>query len=286
MDVLMCAGPDDVRGLFPVALRLLMEHCPWVSRVHVVTPETTTAREASLALPELWRRRIIVHHDEKLAGARGMALPGWFRQQYIKLHADVVCESENMVCVGADSLVLDAVHEGDFLSGSMPILRYFRYDFEAPHLSFERDRVLNVAGLLQVAPARSYGPGDFICDFFPMKLSYLRLLRAHLDTLYGMDGLYSVLEGMGPAARPDNRFGEWTMYSVFVLDVLSAIVPLRQAEADWARQVHSAKDMLREKRYSARIVHFAQEPGGTRAVLADLVSTGRLRRELVATLVR
>ncbi len=280
----MCAGADDVRGLFAVALGLLLENCPWVSAIHVVTPEPEAAREASAPLPAPWRRRIAFHHDRELAGARGMSLPGWFRQQYIKLHADRVCESESLVCVGADSLVLEPVHERDFLSASIPILRYFRYEGAAPHLYFERVRVLNAAGLLQTKPERSFLPGDFICDFFPMKLSHLRSLRAHLDTLYGADGLYSILERLGPAAKPDNRFGEWTMYSVFVLDVLHESVPLRLAEDNWARQVHSPHDMLKKKRYSARIVHFAQEPGGTRAVLADLISAGRLRRELVDTL--
>lgn len=284
MDVLMCAGPDDLRGLFRVSLRLLFEHCPWVRRVHVASPEPAAAREALRHLPAGCRRRMTFHADGELAGEWGRRLPAWFRQQYIKLHADLVCETPNLVCAGADSLVLDRIAETDLVHGSTPILRYFRYGHPAPHLYFERARVWNVAETLCVEPERAFLPGDFICDFFPMNATYLRALRAHLDSLYGADGLRGILERLGPALQPDNRFGEWSMYSVFVLDVLRALVPLRLAEKDWARQIHSHRDLLRPGRYSARLVHFAREPGGTRAVLADLASAGRLRRELVDTL--
>jgi hypothetical protein len=284
VDVLMCAGPGDVRGLFPLSLRLLLENCSWAGRVHVATPEPAAARQALGTLPAPWWRRIAFHQDGELAGTRGMELPGWFRQQYIKLHADLICETGNLICTGADSLVLDPIHEHELIRGSMPVLRYFRYEFAAAHLYFERARVLNVAGLLGVDPERSFLPGDFICDFFPMSASHLRSLRAHIDALHGVDGLRRILARMGPVISPDNRFGEWSMYSVFVLDVLKARVPLELAERDWARQIHSRRDMLRAGRYSARLVHFAQEPGGTQAVVADLVSAGRLRRELVDTL--
>src|SRR5205807_82996 len=61
-----------------------------------------------------------------------------------------------------------------------PRLRFFRYAHPAPHLAFERCRVLNVAALLGVSPERSFVPGDFICDLFVMQRSTLAGLRDHL----------------------------------------------------------------------------------------------------------
>lgn len=280
IDVLLCAGPGDIHGLFPLCLRLLFANCRWVGRVHIVTPDPEAARPAIATLQASDRERISLHADRDLVGDRGMALPGWFRQQYIKLNADAVCATENLVCLGADALILEPVKPDDFIAGSLPVHRYFRYEHPARHLYFERERILNVARLISLNPARSFLPGDFICDFFPMNRSHLRALRDHIDGLYGPDGLGSRLALLGPESRPDNRFGEWSIYTVFVLDGLGADVALRLGELDWARQVHSRHDMLRDDRYAARIVHFVQEPGGTDAVIADLVATGRLRREL------
>lgn len=278
--MLICVGPGDLHGLFPLSLRLLLSHCPWVSTIRIVTPQPAKVQEILAQSPRTEGSRITLHADNEVAGPRAMALPGWFRQQYIKLWADAICATENFVCLGADALILEPVEPGDFLAGEEPLLRFFRYEKPARHLYFERTRVLNVAAQLELEPARSFLPGDFICDFFPMNRAHLQALRAHLDRLYGPDGLGSLLTRLGPVAPPDNRFGEWTMYAVFILDGLQAGT-LRLAERDWARQVHSANDLLQPDRYAARIVHFAHEPGGTEAVTADLVASGKLRRELV-----
>lgn len=279
MDVLMCAGPTDVHGLFPVALRLVDQHCPWLRRVHVVTPAPELARSALSTTQAALHKRVMIHADHDVAGTRAMSLPGWFRQQYIKLHADMVCDTEKFVCVGADTLVLDPVVEDDLIRDELPLLRYFRYEQSTPHLNFERTRVRNVARQLAVEPSRALPPGDFICDVFPMAATHLRCLRTRLDALYGPGGLTELLERFGQRRGPDNRTGEWTMYAVFILDVLAARPQLRLAGRDWAVQIHTPADMARPGWHAARIIHFVHEPGGARAVLAHLVAAGRLGRE-------
>lgn len=276
MDVLMCVGPEDVDGLFPIALQLLGKHCSWVRTAHVVCPEPSRARRqirrlGSISLPE-WT----VHHDQEIVGTRGMALPGWIRQQLIKLLGDRVCKTENFVCVGADALILEDLGVSDLVWGNLPILRAHRYSYPNRHLFFERARVLKVAKLLGVEPLRSFLPGDFVCDVFTMHGAHLQALRAHFVTRFGPEGLLRVLRDLGEREGADNRFGEWSTYSVFVLDVLGLRSRLSVGEPRWAKQIHSTTDLLRPDRYSARIVHFAQQPNGIRAVIADLVAAGRL----------
>lgn len=274
VDVLMCAGRADVHGLFEVTLQLVDRHCAWARRIHVVTPDPRAARER--LAPHRLRHDVVVHADGHVVPEHATRLPGWFRQQYVKLHADLICGTEQVVCIGADALVLDPITEHDLYRDGRPVLRFFRYDEPTPHLHFERTRILNVAAQLAARPTRTFLPGDFICDVFPMSAAHLRGLRSHLDSMYGPDGLARVLGALGEPQRPDNRTGEWSMYAVFVLDVLRDSTPVRLADRGWARQIHIADDLARSEPYGARIVHFVHEPGGAAALLADLVDAGRL----------
>ncbi|MPZ66986.1 MAG: hypothetical protein GEU83_16225 [Pseudonocardiaceae bacterium] len=270
----MCAGPADVHGLFETAVRLVDRHCPWARSIHIVAPQPHAARER-IALHRL-SHRPVVHADQEVVPEPVMHLPGWFRQQYVKLHADLVCGVEQVVCIGADTLVLDPIAEHDLYRDGLPLLRFFRYDEPNPHLPFERTRVLNVAAQLATQPDRTFLPGDFVCDVFPMADSHLHALRSHLDRLHGPDGLARVLGALGQPRRQDNRTGEWTMYAVFVLDALRDSTALLLADRGWAQQIHTAADLARSAPYSAHIIHFVHEPGGTAAVLADLEKSGRL----------
>ena len=273
-DVLMCAGPADVRGLLRVSLRLLLGQCPWVGHVHVITPEPERAR--SVVKGAYGMANVTVHADRDVCGARAVRLPGWFRQQYIKLHADRVCDTNVVVCVGADTLVLDPLDEHELVVRDEPVLRFFRYPEPAPHLNFERFRVRAVAELLRVEPGRSFLPGDFICDVFPFATEHLRALRAHVDAIYGPDGLATLLEGLGVPRPPDGRFGEWTAYAVFVLDAAGCRPPLQLADPQWARQVHVPADLQRADVLQAHVLHLVHKPAGVTAMLNALSAAGRL----------
>lgn len=253
---------------------LVEKHCPWARAVHIVTPDPAAAR-AVLAAHRV-RSCAVIHADRDVAPANALRLAGWFRQQYVKLHADLVCGAEQVVCIGADTLVLDPIGEADLYRDDRPVLRFFGSDERVPHLRFERIRVLNVAAQLAAAPARTLLPGDFICDLFPMTASHLRALRSHLDRLHGSDGLTRILSRLGQPRCLDNRTGEWTMYAVFVIDVLRDGTPLQLADPDWACQIHTANDLAHHAPYTACIIHFVHEPGGTEAVLAALDQASRL----------
>jgi hypothetical protein len=205
-----------------------------------------------------------------------IGLPPWYRQQYIKLHADRVAAGEHFAVLGADTLLLDPIHRSDLMSANgTPRLRFFRYAHPARHLDFERSRVLNVATLLGVDPARSFLPGDFICDLFVMRRSVLVRLRDHLA---GSASLLGHLHSLGEPREEDSRFGEWTLYAVYALDVLDPGTALEFAGHGWFAQVHSANDLRRTGWHKAKIVHFAHAPDGATAVLRALADRSRLAR--------
>jgi Family of unknown function (DUF6492) len=278
LDVLVCAGRSDVGGLLASCLSLLFVNFEPLGRVHLITPETAAAERLLDRLSAAQRARISVRSDYDVCPeAAGMS--GWFRQQYLKLNADRIVERERVVCLGADTLLLERVTWEDLLDPEdRPFVRYFRYRWPNQHLDFERNRVLNVARLLRIRPVRSFLLGDFVCDLFLVEARVLRGLREHLAE---RAELADVLTGLGARIGPDNRFGEWTVYAVFVLDVLAGSgVRVRAAEPNYFGQIHSQHDLLRADGYRCKIVHFAQEPGGTGSVLADLAQAGRLPAEV------
>jgi hypothetical protein len=276
MEFVVCASPLDVAEWLPTSLRQLFHNCPWARRVHVVSPQLGPARTVADGLPVQWRRRTTVLTDSAVC-PEAAALYPWFRQQFIKLHADRVAAGERIVVLGADTLILDPVERSDLLAADgRPRLRFFRYAHPARHLAFERSRVLNVAAFLGVTPERSFVVGDFVCDLFVMQRSVLLSLRHHLAD---GGGLLDHLSSLGKRRGADNRFGEWTLYAVFVLDVLRADPPLELAEDTWFKQIHSANDLRRPGWHRAKIVHFAHAPGGPAAALRDLAGLSRLAVE-------
>ena len=121
-------------------------------------------------------------------------------------------------------------------------------------------------------PCCSFIPGDFICDLFLFDADVLRALRTRLAA---RRALGQVLHGFGPRQGPDNRFGEWTAYAVFCLDVIHADVRLAPSTPDFFGQIHSRWDLVRGDRFPSRVVHFVAEPNGAEAILDDLLRQGR-----------
>jgi hypothetical protein len=271
-EVVVFAGKQDLSVIFASALCCLASSCPWVERVTVVTP---SVRKALWELRSLRQRvglhlRVLADHE---VAPEASSLPSWFRQQYLKLSCDRIATTDNLVCLGADTLVLDSVHPEDLFEGSDPIIRYFTDRY--PHLDFERGRVANLASALRVAAPRAMRLGDFICDFFPMRAATLRSLRQFVSAQWE-GGLLDWLGSLGPRVHWDNRFGEWTLYALFLLDVGRQSVQLRNGSAErWACQIHSANDMSKPDRYEYRILHVATKDYAA-PVLADLRAAGRL----------
>lgn len=114
-------------------------------------------------------------------------------------------------------------------------------------------------------------PRRLICDLFLFDIETLRALRAHIAV---RTPLAELLARLGKRQGWDSRFGEWTAYAIFCLDVIEADIRVTPSTPAFFGQIHSRRDMERTDRYASHIVHFATEPGSTETVLADLVRDG------------
>lgn len=224
--------------------------------------------------------------DVEWLSRRELALPGWYRQQVIKLRAHRFCATPRFCCLGADTLLLGDITADDFVTGDgRPVLYYSRatslaqaaLGLEPLRRRYERGRVDHVARILGVEPRRARRYADFINDLFPFERDALEGLNAHLERRYGPEPYAALLGALGDG-RPDtnpfgnwtqNRFGEWTLYSVYVLDLLGAAVALRNAADGYLQQVHSARQ-LRLTRLDARVVHLVAKERDLGAVVAKI----------------
>jgi hypothetical protein len=193
--------------------------------------------------------------DNEWLSKREQELPGWYRQQVIKLRAYEFCLSPNFCNLGADTLLLQPITVDDLIAKDFPVLYYTPHLLPDPHIRYERERVDNVARILKVSGARAKRYGDFINDLFCFNRESLIALNDLLRDLYGPDYYVSLLHGLKTAPADQNKFGEWTLYSVYLLDYLQRDLALRSTRDGFLHQVHSHY-WLPFYRFDTKIVHF------------------------------
>ena len=285
IDTFVCVHERDLGPLFELVLRAYQRHFLPKGALILIANNLPKLRDfverAGLA------DGIVLSTDEEWLSRGELALPGWYRQQVIKLRAHRFCATERFCNLGSDTLLLDDIATGDFVADGRPVLYYSRattvgralLGLEPLRRRYERRRVEHVARILGVQPRRARRYADFINDLFCFEREYLEGLNAHLERRYGPDCYTQLLGALGDG-RPDtnpfgnwtqNRFGEWTLYSVYVLDQLKAEVILRNASAGYLLQIHSARQ-LRLSRFDSRVVHLVAKGFDLAAIEAKIAA--------------
>ena len=199
-------------------------------------------------------RDATVTTDSDWLTAQEMELPGWYRQQVIKLRAHEFCTTDNFCNLGADTVLLQPIEQTDLVHEGRPILYYTQHRLPDTHLLYERQRVRHVARILQVEPAVASRYVDFINDVFCFNRGTLIELNADLEALYGQGHYYKLLSDLDTEGDR-KKFGEWSLYSVFVLDKLKQSVAMRDTRDGFLHQVHSQRT-LKRFRFDTKAVHF------------------------------
>lgn len=266
IDAFMCVHSRDIEYLLEASLRSYEQHFPDKGKLNIVTNDPSALRDSLDArglVPDA-----IVTGDGEWLSAREMELPGWFRQQIIKLRAYRFCQTEQFCNLGADTLLLHPITRADLIDQDKPVLYYSSHRLPDRHYLFERQRVRNVAKILGVEASRACRYVDFINDFFCFEREWLIALNDFMVRKYGPEPYVGLLQGLS-ASSDQTRFGEWTLYSVFVLDAMLLQPTMRDARGDYLVQIHSRLG-LALSRLDSKIVHLVQKSFDPNAVKQKL----------------
>jgi hypothetical protein len=249
----------------------LVEHFEGLRDLHVVTNDVGHVQEALAA----WAPgvRASVSPDAEWLSRSELELPGWYRQQLIKLRAYRFCGTAMFTNLGADTVLLRAVRPEDLVHGGEPVLWFTRHRLPDVHWWYERARVRAIGGLLGVRPVRARRHVDFINDFFTFDADTLRRLEAYLCRRFGPDPYTTLLRGLTSSPRDQRRFGEWTLYCTYVLDVERRTPRLRDTSSGFLTQIHTAR-ALRRFRYDSSVVHVVPKDLDAGAILARVADVG------------
>ncbi len=204
---------------------------------------------------------VIFTSDNEWLSKHELDLPGWYRQQIIKLRSPQFCSTQNFCNLGADTVLLQPLSASDLLCDGKPILYYTKHWLPDRHFLFERERVRHVAQILKVKALKAQQYVDFINDLFCFNRDYLIQLDTYLQELYGGECYYELLRNLN-TSTDQNKFGEWTLYSTFVLDRLTQNISLRNTRHGFLYQAHSYR-LLKLYRFNTKVVHFVAKDFNT-----------------------
>ena len=253
IDTFICVHKRDVDYLLELVLRSY--------EVNFVPKGKLTLITNDLPYLQTFIKRTGIVPDAELTTdadwltAKEMALPGWYKQQVIKLKAYQFCTSTNFCNLGADTILLQPITRDDLLAGEIPVLYYSQHRLPDLHVLYERGRVQHVARILQVKPTVALRYIDFINDVFCFNRELLIRLNKHLEAVYGQDYYHNLLCNLDNSDVDRKKFGEWTLYSVFILDCLKQMPALRNTRDGFLHQVHSQRT-LNSYRFNTKAVHF------------------------------
>jgi hypothetical protein len=278
LDAFMCVHSRDIAYFLEASLRSYQQHFPSKGNLTLVT-DNPSALKAFLNEKDLVPNAFVTGDNDWLS-TRELRLPGWFRQQIIKLRAFEFCQTDTFCNLGADTLLLRPIETTDLVDQGQPVLYYSSHTLPDPHYLFEKKRVRNVAKILDVAPLRSLLYVDFINDFFCFKREWLIALNDVIVSKYGAEPYVKLLEGFS-VSKDQTRFGEWTLYSVFILDVMKQSPTVRDARGAYLTQIHSRLG-LALSRLDSKIVHLVAKSFDPDAIRQKLMKVNPAAAQIIS----
>lgn len=254
IDAFICVHSRDVGYLLETVLRSYEANFVPKGQLTLITNDPPVLREF-LQRTGVAQGAMVTADGDWLTQDE-MALPGWFRQQIIKLRSYEFCRTENFCNLGADTILLQPITERDLIDANgFPILYYTRHRWPNAHFRYEKGRVAAIGEILGTKPIHAEKYVDFINDLFGFNRKALLSLNAFLAQRYGSEPYVSLLQNLRDTNANRNKFGEWTLYSVYLLDILHHSVTLRNTRPTYLHQVHS-KFALRLYPFNTKIAHF------------------------------
>ncbi len=251
MDVFVCVHRRDVDYLLELVLRSYLVNFRPKAKLFLVTNDRPYLQDFVQRL----EIDAILFSDEQWLSKQEAILPGWYKQQVIKLRAHEFCSTPNFCNLGADTVLLQPIEVNDLVQGGLPIAYYTSHKLPNSHFRYEQTRVENVGRIWKIEPVKARRYVDFINDLFCFNRETLVSLNADLVKLYGTEALYTLLKGLTNEKADQNKFGEWTLYSIYILDKLRQQVHIRNTRSGFLHQVHS-RLRLQLFQFDSKVAHF------------------------------
>jgi hypothetical protein len=253
-DVLVVASHRDF-AITRQCLWNLAAYVPYRRRVYLVTNQP---RQGEDLVATLGLSGISVIPDAEVLSAREGLVPGWYKQQIIKLRANRVLGGNILCVLSGDTLLARLLPSSELIApDGRPYLYVNRYCYPSPHLAYERRRVRAAAQLLGIAPTISLDLGDFISDLFCFERDVLEFTVARLEHRFGRPWT-RILEGRGTSEGDQAGFGEYTLYAVTALELMPEQPPVRMCQETHVLQLHS-RHAFEVARFQAPIVHIVDK---------------------------
>lgn len=254
LDVLVVSSHRDFE-ITAQCLRNLIAYFPARRRIVLATDVPRMGEELA---DSVGSADVSVVSDESLLSARESKLPGWYRQQIIKLRAGEILSGDSFCVMSGDSLLARPLPATDLISpAGRPYLYVNRYRYPSAHLAYERRRVHAVAELLGITPTVSLVLGDFISDLFCFERSTLSATIERLQRRHGTQWT-EVLQGRDTSPAHQERFGEYTLYALTALELTTPRPPIRICRETHVLQLHSRRSFERAQ-FDAPIIHIVDK---------------------------
>ena len=118
----MCVHSRDVGYLLELVLRSYEVNFLPKGRLILISNDLTSLKsfvdEIGLKTP------VTLYEDKDWLSEEEMQLPGWYKQQLIKLRSYKFCDTENFCNLGADTVLLQPITESDLIDNGFPVLYY------------------------------------------------------------------------------------------------------------------------------------------------------------------
>ena len=183
---LICVSETDLNYLFEFSLKTCLKNVDFLSEIFVVTPNTELAKIViSKKTPPFCQIPIHVLSDDAFLSKKENEMCGWSKQQILKLRCHEMTKSENILSVGADTMIIKNLLLQKFYSSENIIVNYRNHNSEKKYFDFEINRVKNICDLLEIKPnANSEYFRDYIFDIFLFNSYLLIELKKYLSKKY------------------------------------------------------------------------------------------------------
>src|SRR4051812_18442071 len=118
----MCVHHREIEYLLEMVLRSYKLNFLPKGRLMLITNDVPQLRSFIERIG--FTEQVTISDDHDWLSKQELELPGWFRQQIIKLRAYEFCETENFCCLGADTVLLQPITESDLTDNGRPMLYY------------------------------------------------------------------------------------------------------------------------------------------------------------------